>query len=138
MPDQFQTQQQPQQQPQQQLSPAVVQAFQQINAQNKAQNQQQPSKANAVLKLLMMLAQGADSMNTADFLKKPGTYETDPLMRPFAQAGNPLGMMGAYGLEDQGINSLPSAGMQNNASILQLLLNLAGIARTQHARKSGH
>lgn len=105
-----------------------------------AQPQQQaaPAQGNPTLRALMMLLQGADSINTSNFLKKPGTYETDPLMKPFAQAGNPLGMMGAYGMEDKAIGALPSAGAQNNASILQILLNLAGLARTQHAKKTGH
>lgn len=107
-------------------------------AQAQPQQQQSQAHANPLLHALMMALQGADALNTSNFLKKPGTYETDPLMKPFAQAGNPLGMMGAYGMENKAIGALPSAGQQNNASILQILLNLAGLARTQHANKTGH
>lgn len=115
-----------------QIIAAINQAKQNVSA------QQQPAHGSQLLRTLMMLLQGADALNTSNFLKKPGTYETDPLMKPFAQGGNPLPMMGAYGMEDRAIGALPSAGAQNNASLLQILLNLGGLLRTQHARKTGH
>lgn len=120
------------------INPAIIAAINQAK-QNVAQEQQQAQPhGSQLIHLLMQLAQGADALNTSNFLKKPGTFETDPLMKPFAQAGNPMGMMGAYGLEDRAIGALPSAGQQNTAGLLQILLNLGGLLRTQHARKTGH
>ena len=122
-----------------QVNPHIVEALRQAVQQVQPPQQQQPqARGNGLLRILMMLAQGADSVNTANFLRKPGTFETDPLMRPFAQPGNPLPMMGAYGAEDRAINQLPSAGKQNNANLLQLLLNIAGLIHTQNAPGSRH
>lgn len=84
------------------------------------------------LKTLMMLLQGADALNTADFLKRPGTFETDPLMKPFARAGNPLPMMGAYGLEDLLMSLLTrhNPKMQHAAEMTQILQNAGGLLKT--------
>lgn len=114
------------------LSPAVIQAVQQAKA-GAAADQPQASKMNPTLHLLMQLLQATDAMNTSRFLHRPGTFETDPLLKPFAQAGNPLPMMGAFGMEDRAMNALPSQGTQNNAGLLQILLNLAGILKTNAA-----
>lgn len=112
------------------INPAVIAAINQAK-QNVAQKQQQQQQAHGskLLQMLMMLAQGADAVNTANFLKHPGTFETDPLSRPFARGGL-APMLGGAAMEDKAIGALPSAGSQNTAMGLQLLLNLLGIART--------
>lgn len=117
---------------------AALEAIKAMAQQPPAHVQQVQGHPNHLLQLLTMLMQGADAFNTSDFLKKPGTYETDPLMKPFAKGGDPMPMLGVYGAEDEAISGMPTAGRQNTANFLQLLLNLAGILRTDHAKQTGH
>ena len=81
---------------------------------------------------LMYALQAADAMNTQDFLRRPGTFETDPMMKPFAHAGNPLPMLGAYGLEDLLMNMLTrhSAKARKDAELSQIMMNAGGLLKT--------
>lgn len=119
------------------VSPYVLAAINQVRQQQQAQQQPQQAQGDPTLRLLMQILQGADAANTSNFLKKPGTFETDPLLKPFAQAGNPLPMAGAFGAEDKAISQMPSAGRQNTAHIIQALLNLAGILKTNRSAAIG-
>lgn len=113
--------------------PATPNPLQDAISQIQGVNEQQPQQiAPDKLRTLMMLLQGADALNTSDFLRRPGTFETDPLMKPFAHAGNPLPMMGAYGLEDllMSLFTRHNPRLQKAAETMQILQNAGGLLRT--------
>lgn len=116
--------------PQQDAFAAIRQAAAQVQPPTPPQHAQMSPLVHTLLSVL----QGADAMNTANFLRQPGTFETDPLMKPFARPGNPGPMLGAYGLEDKAMGLLPTTGRQNTVGLAQALLNLLGILKTQQSR----
>lgn len=98
----------------------------------RAQAQQQQQMDPDHLRTLMMLLQGADALNTADYMRRPYSHETDPLMRPFAVAGNPVPMLGAFGLEDLLMHMLGPK-TRKAAELSQILMNAGGLLKTQRS-----
>lgn len=81
-------------------------------------------------------AQLYDAVNSANFMRSPRSFETDPFMRPFSHGGVPT-MLAGFALTDL-IRNLAlrhaSTGTKNLGDILQFLANAQGIAQTNRAK----